>query len=85
MIVKDFAKAEADKFFQFMEYPRTRGHDLRIFEQTCKLNNQKYTFGQIVIKEWNHLPPEAVIAKTENSSKGVIDPQFQQNIGLCTS
>ena len=32
--------------------------------------------------EWNHLPLEAATDKTMNRFKGVIDPLFQQNIGL---
>ena len=35
--------------------------------------------------EWNHLPPETVTAKTLNLFKGVIDPLFQQNMGLYIS
>ena len=77
-IVKGYVNVEADKFFQFLEDPR-------IFKQTCRLNIQMYTFSQRVIMEWNPLPPEAVIAKTENLFKGVIDPLFQQNMGLCIS
>ena len=72
-IKKGFVNFEADKFFQFLEDARTRGHKLRIIRQTCRLNIRKYTISQRVITEWNHLPPEAVIAKTVILSKRVIN------------
>ena len=84
-IVKSFVDVEADKFFQFLKDPRTRCHNLRIFKQTCRLTIKKDTFNQRVITEWNHLPLEAVTAKTLKLFKGVIDPLFQQNMGLYIS
>ena len=41
IIVKGFVKVEADKFFLFLGDPRTIGHNLRIFKQTCRLNIRK--------------------------------------------
>ena len=73
-IMKGFVIVEADKFFQFLEDPRTRGHNLQVFKQTCRLNIRKYTFSPRVITEWNPLSPEAVTAKTVNLLKGVICP-----------
>ena len=43
----------------------------------------KYTFSQRVNTELNHFPLEAIAAKTVNLFNGVIDPLFQQNMGLC--
>ena len=37
-LVKGFVKVMAEKFFQSLEDPRTRGHVVRIFKQTCRLN-----------------------------------------------
>ena len=87
-IMKGFANVEADKFFQFLEDPHTRGqpsNNLQIFKQICRLKIKKCTFSQRMITEWNHLPPEAVTAKTVNLSNGVIDVMFQQNMGLYIS
>ena len=36
--IKRFAKVETGKFFQSLEDPCTRGHNLRIIKQTCRLN-----------------------------------------------
>ena len=37
-IVKGFAKVEAGEFLQLLENLRIRGHNPRIFKQTCRLN-----------------------------------------------
>ena len=37
-IMKDFMKIEADDFFKFLKDPHTRGYNLQIIRQTCRLN-----------------------------------------------
>ena len=84
-IVKGFEGIDPNYFFKFINDTRTRGHHLRIYKQTCRLDIRKYFFSQRVIFEWNNLSLDTVSATTINGFKKAIQPLFQKVRGLYIS
>ena len=75
-MMKNIYKVNPEKLFKMKE-SETRGHNLKIFKQQCRLNSRKYFFSQRVVNDWNKLPKLAVQAKNLQSFKTIIDKEFK--------
>ncbi|XP_077977558.1 uncharacterized protein LOC144433123 [Glandiceps talaboti] len=54
--LKGFDKIDQSVLFTYHPTNRTRGHSLKIFKPTVRLNIRKYFFSQRVVHHWNNLP-----------------------------
>jgi hypothetical protein len=59
--------------FHLAEHRGTRGHELKLQKQHCRLDIRKFFFSNRVVDLWNSLPSHAVLAPTLNSFKNRLD------------
>ena len=59
-ILKGKENIEIDKFFEVVASDRTRGHTLKLFKTSCRLDLRKFAFSRRVVNVWNSLPNEIV-------------------------
>ena len=77
-IFKGIDGLNAEDFFVLSNYNPTRGHNLKIKKQQCRLNIRKFSFSQCVIAIWNALSQSAIDVPTVNN--------FKQNYkSICTT
>ena len=55
-------------FFSLKKDIRTKGHEVTLVKDQCKLNTRKYSFSQRVINEWDKLCTDCVNASNVNMS-----------------
>ena len=57
---------------------RTRGHEVTLVKDQCKLDIRKYSFSQRTINEWNKLSTDCVTASSVNMFKNNIDTYLRR-------
>jgi hypothetical protein len=67
-IMKGLQNVEPSTFFKITA-SQTRGHALKLFKPTCRLDIRKYGFSHRVITEWNRLSTDDIACDTVNSFK----------------
>ena len=60
--------------FQFASQElNLRGHQLKLYKKSCRLNIRKYFFSQRTVSWWNSLPNHVVAAPSVNTFKKRLD------------
>jgi ribonuclease P/MRP protein subunit RPP40 len=70
-----------ERLFFSKAISNTRGHDLKLYKHSCRLDCRKYCFSHRVVEIWNKLPDSAVTCITVNSFKNRID-KFMESQGF---
>ena len=60
-------------FFSLKKDSRTRGHEVKLVKDQCRLDIRKYWFSQRTINEWNKLSMDCVTASGMNMFKNKED------------
>ena len=60
-------------FFSLKKDNRTRGHEVTLVKNQCRLAIRKYSFSQRTINEWNKLSTDCVTASSVNIFKKKFD------------
>jgi ribonuclease P/MRP protein subunit RPP40 len=71
-ILKGMEDVKKEQFFT-KEKGCTRGHELKLFKPSCRLDCRKYAFSNRVINMWNSLPSDVIACNTVYSFKHKID------------
>jgi hypothetical protein len=71
----------AEQIFFSRAVGNTRGHELKLFKPSCKLDCRKYCFSHRVVDVWNQLPDSVVACNTVDSFKNRID-KFMDSQGF---
>jgi ribonuclease P/MRP protein subunit RPP40 len=71
-IMKGFENVNKDKFFT-MDTGCTRGHELKLFKPSCRLDFRNYAFSNRIINMWNSLPSNIIACNTVDNFKHKID------------
>jgi ribonuclease P/MRP protein subunit RPP40 len=71
-ILKGIEDVKEERFFT-REKGCTRGHELKLFKPSCRLDCRKYVFSNRVINMWNNLPSDVIACSTVSSFKHKID------------
>jgi ribonuclease P/MRP protein subunit RPP40 len=72
-IMKGFENVNKDKFFYYGYRVYTRGHELKLFKPSCRLDCRKYAFSNRIINMWNNLPSNIIACNTVDNFKHKID------------
>ena len=56
-------------FFSLKKDSRTRGHEVKLVKDQCRLDIRKHSFSQRTINEWNKLSTDCVAASIVNMFK----------------
>ena len=60
-------------FFSLKKDNRTRGHDVVLVKNQCRLDIRKHWFSQRTINKWNKLCTDCVTASSANMFKNKVD------------
>ena len=55
--------------FSLKKYSRTRGHEVKLVKDQCRLDIRKYSFSQRTVNEWNRLSTDWITASSVNMFK----------------
>ena len=56
-------------FFSLKKDSRTRGHEVELVKEQCRLDIRKYSFSQRTLNEWNKLSADCITASRVNMLK----------------
>ena len=60
-------------FFSLKKDSKTRGHEVKLVKDQCRLDIRKYSFLQRAISEWNKLSTDCITANSVNMFKNKVD------------
>ena len=61
-ILNGYENIDRNMFFSLKKDNRTRGHEVTLVKDQCRLDIRKYSFSQRTINEWNKLSTDCVTA-----------------------
>ena len=59
-------------FFSLKKESRTRGHEVKLVKNQCRLDTRKYSFSQRTRNEWGRLFTDCVTASSVNMFKNKV-------------
>ena len=62
-----------EMFLSLKKNSRTRGHEIKLVKNQCRLDIRKYSFSQRTINEWNKLSTDCITASRMNMFKNKVD------------
>jgi hypothetical protein len=72
-IIRGFVCINCTSFFKIINDSRTRGHNFKIYKQSCCLEVRKHSFAYRVVDIWNNLPHDVVNADNTGIFKKRLD------------
>ena len=64
---------DSDVIFRLNANSKTRGHSLKLYKHSSRLDVRKFSFGFRTVTAWNSLPEEVVTAENVNIFKNKLD------------
>ena len=71
-------KTLIEMFFSNKKDSRTRGHEVKLIQDLCRLDIRKYSLSQRIINEWNKLSMDCVTASSMNMFKNKVDTYLRR-------
>ena len=68
-ILNVYENIDRNIFFSLKKDSRTRGHEVKLVKDQCRLDIRKYSFSQSTVNEWNKLSTDCIIASSVNIFK----------------
>ena len=91
-ILNGYENIDINFVFSLKKYNRTRGNEVKLVKDQCRLDIRKYSFSQGTINEWNTLSTDCVTASSVNMFKNKVetylrraDYTYIKNVGLSIS
>ena len=74
-------------FFSLKKDSRTRGHQVKLVKDHCRLDTRKHSFSQRTINQWNKLSTDCITASSVNMFKNKVDTYLRRMniVGLSIS
>ena len=77
-ILNGYENIYRNMFFSLKKDSRTRGHEVKLVKDQCRLDIRKHSFSQRTINEWNKLSTDCVIASSVNMFKNKVDTYLRR-------
>ena len=77
-IVNGYENIDRNMFFSLKKDSRTRGHEVKLVKDQCRLDIRKHSFSQRTINEWNKLSTDCVTASSVNMFKNKVDTYLRR-------
>ena len=77
-ILNGYENIDRNMFFSLKKDSRTRGHEVKLVKDQCRLDIRKHSFSQRTINEWNKLSTDCVTASSENMFKNKVDTYLRR-------
>ena len=68
-ILNGYENIDRNMFFSLKKDSRTRGHEVQLVKDQCRLDIRKHSFSHRTINEWNKLSTDCVTASSVNMFK----------------
>ena len=65
-------------FFSLKKDSRTRGHEVKLVKDQCRLDIRKYSFSQSTINEWYKLSTDCITASSVKVFKNKVDTYLRR-------
>ena len=63
------------------KYCKTRGHEVKLVKDQCRLDIGKFSFSQRTINQWNKLSTDCITASSANMLKNKVDTYYFRRAG----
>ena len=77
-ILNGYEIIDRNMFFSLKKDSRTRGHEVKLVKDQCRLDIRKHSFSQRTINEWNKLSTDCVTASSLNMFKNKVDTYIRR-------
>ena len=77
-ILNGYENIDRYMFFSLKKDSRTRGHEVKLVKDQCRLDIRKHSFSQRTINEWNKLSTDCVTASSVNMFKNKVDTYLRR-------
>ena len=77
-ILNGYENIDRNMFFSLKKDSRTRGHEVKLVKDQCRLDIRKHSFSQRTINEWNKLSTDCVTASSVNMLKNKVDTYLRR-------
>ena len=77
-ILNGYEIIDRNMFFSLKKDSRTRGHEVKLVKDQCRLDIRKHSFSQRTINEWNKLSTDCVTASSVNMFKNKVDTYIRR-------
>ena len=77
-ILNAYENIDINIFFSLKKDNRTRGHEVILVKDQCRLDIRKYPFSHRKINEWNKLSSDCVTASSVNMFKNKFDTYLRR-------
>ena len=77
-ILNGYEHIDRTILFSLKKDNETRGHEITLVKDQCRLDIRKYSFSQRTINEWNKLSTDCVIASSMNMFRSKVDTYLRR-------
>ena len=77
-ILNGYENIDRNMFFSLKKDSKTRGHEVKLVKDQCRLDIRKHSFSQRTINEWNKLSTDCVTASSVNMFKNRVDTYIRR-------
>ena len=77
-ILNGYENIDRTIFFSLKKESRTRGHEVKLVKDQCRLDIRKYSFSQRTINDWNKLSTGCITASSVNMFKNKVDTYLRR-------
>ena len=77
-ILNGYENIDRNMFFSLKKDSRTRGYEVKLVKDQCRLDIRKHSFSQRTINEWNKLSTDCVTASSVNMFKNKVDTYLRR-------
>ena len=77
-ILNGYEIIDRNMFCSLMKDSRTRGHEVKLVKDQCRLGIRKYSLSQRAIHEWNKLSTDCITASSVNMFKNKVDTYLRR-------
>ena len=77
-ILNGYENIDSNMFFSLKKDNRTRGHEVKLVKNQCRLDIRKYLFSQRTVNEWNKLSKDCITSSNVNMFKNKLDTYLRR-------
>ena len=77
-ILNGYENIDISMFFSLKKDGRTRGHEVILVKDQCRLDIRNYSFSQRTINQWNKLSTSCITASSVNMFKNKVDTYLRR-------